>query len=367
MTEAEPEFRVEEIWLDDNDEPHVEMAVFTNGIRFLIDFRQADLREPGQSGPSKFELELLAAIKDLDEFTAKADPEQSPEEIRDPVDEDAKREYRHPQGCDGTCGEDPLETWILQPFILRHVFQDMAPAASTPLLLTLQDCINTPTLSFTLKSVNGELMPVQIPTSPESLGNYSKAASISDSLYWSECATVKPENVSMIDKFHPQNRNLVSFHGKTCWFKAVQVQTPDTAYIREIDILIRIEKVGLLDQIRVPRLEGLVTSEKDGFIHGLLLNGIYDSGTLWERRDDSISLRKRWYNDVTRMLSLLHSASIVWGDFKPENMLVDEEDNIWLIDFGGGVTDGWVDGENMETERGDMQGLARLKEFLDLR
>jgi hypothetical protein len=31
-------------------------------------------------------------------------------------------------------------------------------------------------------------------------------------------------------------------------------------------------------------------------------------------------------------------------------MLVDEEDNIWLIDFGCGLTDGWVDDENMETK-----------------
>jgi len=83
-----------------------------------------------------------------------------------------------------------------------------------------------------------------------------------------------------------------------------------------------------------------------------------DRGTVEERRDDPVSLRKRWHNDVVRMLNLLHSAGIIWGDFKPENMLVDEHDDVWLVDFGGGMTDGWVDHKNMETQ---------LKEFLDLR
>jgi tRNA A-37 threonylcarbamoyl transferase component Bud32 len=86
-----------------------------------------------------------------------------------------------------------------------------------------------------------------------------------------------------------------------------------------------------------------------------------------ERRDDPVALRKRWYNDVAQMLNLLHSAGIVWGDFKPENMLVDDDNNVWLIDFGGGMTDGWVDNENMETKEGDLQGLAQFKEFLNLK
>jgi tRNA A-37 threonylcarbamoyl transferase component Bud32 len=123
----------------------------------------------------------------------------------------------------------------------------------------------------------------------------------------------------------------------------------------------------LLNRIRVPMLRALVMSKKEGCIQGLLLDVISDRGTVLERRDDPVALRKRWYNDVAQMLNLLHSAGIVWGDTKPENMLVDEDDNVWLIDFGGGMTDGWVDDENMETKEGDLQGLARFKEFLDLK
>ena len=57
MAEEElPEYRIEEVTF--NDEPHVEMAVLTNGIRFHIDFRQKDLREPGQSCPGSDNLPL---------------------------------------------------------------------------------------------------------------------------------------------------------------------------------------------------------------------------------------------------------------------------------------------------------------------
>jgi hypothetical protein len=367
MAKKEPEYIVEGIAYD--REHHVEMAVLTNGRRFHIDFRPTDLREPGQSSPSKAELEFLALVREVDDMCVEEDPDQSSEEASRLMDKDNQSELENDdnQACDGTCWESPLETWILQPFIQRHIFQDMAPAASKPLLSTLQDRIDTPTLSFTLKSANGELTPVQFPTSQRSLEWYSRSAFVSGSLYWSECISVRPEDVFMMDKSHSQNPNLVSFQGRKCWFKAIHAEVPDTVYAREIDTLVRIEKAGLLNRIRVPRLTALVMSKKEGFVQGLLLDAISDRGTVLERRDNPVALRKRWYNDVAWMLNLLHSAGIVWGDIKPENMLVDEDDNVWLIDFGGGMTDGWVDDENMETKEGDLQGLARFKEFLDLK
>lgn len=101
-------------------------------------------------------------------------------------------------------------------------------------------------------------------------------------------------------------------------------------------------------------------------IQGLLLDAVPDTGSVRERHDDPIALRKRRYDDVARMLSLLHSANIVWGSFKSDNTLVDEDDSVWLVDFGGGMTDGWVDKENVETKKGDLQGLARFRKFLKL-
>jgi hypothetical protein len=80
MIKEEAEYVVEGIAFD--REHHVEMAVLTNGRRFQIDFRPTDLREPGQSRPSKSELEFLALVKEVDDMCVEEDPEQSSEEAR---------------------------------------------------------------------------------------------------------------------------------------------------------------------------------------------------------------------------------------------------------------------------------------------
>ena len=87
-------------------------------------------------------------------------------------------------------------------------------------------------------------------------------------------------------------------------------------------------------RIRVPELGELVVSEEDSFIHGRLLIAISDQGTVLERRNDPTAVRKWWCNDVKRMLRVLQATDTIWVDFKPDNMLVDDDDNIWLNDFG---------------------------------
>lgn len=42
-------------------------------------------------------------------------------------------------------------------------------------------------------------------------------------------------------------------------------------------------------------------------------------------------------------LGELHQAGIIWGDAKPENILVDKNNDFRIIDFEGGYTEGWID------------------------
>ena len=63
-------------------------------------------------------------------------------------------------------------------------------------------------------------------------------------------------------------------------------------------------------------------------------------------------------------MAALHEAGIVWGDTKPDNILVDVYGDAWLIDFGGGRTEGWVDPDKAETVDGDLQGLERILKFI---
>ena len=75
-------------------------------------------------------------------------------------------------------------------------------------------------------------------------------------------------------------------------------------------------------------------------------------------------LRKQWDIQVTSTLDRLHEAGIVWGDVKAGNVLIDEEENAWVVDFGGGYTQGWVEKRCMETVEGDQEGIVKIKEFL---
>lgn len=49
---------------------------------------------------------------------------------------------------------------------------------------------------------------------------------------------------------------------------------------------------------------------------------------------------------------------------KPENVLIDHDQNAWVIDFGGGFSPDFVDEVVMETAEGDNQGISRIREML---
>ncbi|OBT93137.1 hypothetical protein VE01_09222 [Pseudogymnoascus verrucosus] len=121
------------------------------------------------------------------------------------------------------------------------------------------------------------------------------------------------------------------------------------------------------DGLRVPRILGLVQGEDGSSYMGLLLSYIDCDGRTLEgavRADTPKHLRQRWADQVISTLKHLHEAGIVWGDAKAANVLVDRNMDAWIIDFGGGFTEGWFDREKAGTveERSSGQMLiGRLK------
>ncbi|KAJ5420206.1 hypothetical protein N7465_002725 [Penicillium sp. CMV-2018d] len=55
---------------------------------------------------------------------------------------------------------------------------------------------------------------------------------------------------------------------------------------------------------------------------------------------------------------------IIWGDAKAANVLIDANEDAYLIDFGGGYTKGWVEKEKSSSTEGDLQGLENIKRYL---
>lgn len=151
---------------------------------------------------------------------------------------------------------------------------------------------------------------------------------------------------------------------KTYFLKVVDNAQPKTTK-RELDVLGRITKLKLDKKMRVPILEGLVsfddvTSAASGRrkIMGFLQTEIPNPTPLTNLLDSSIpqKKRKRWAKEADELKSTLHEHDIIWGDAKADNFMVDDEDNLWIIDFGGSYTEGWVDPHLKETEEGDDQG-----------
>ena len=46
---------------------------------------------------------------------------------------------------------------------------------------------------------------------------------------------------------------------------------------------------------------------------------------------------------------------------KASNAIIDTEDDVWLVDFGGGWTEGWADGKLASTVERNEQAVRRIK------
>ena len=74
--------------------------------------------------------------------------------------------------------------------------------------------------------------------------------------------------------------------------------------------------------------------------------------------------REKWRSQISETTERLHEHGLVGGDGKPSNIVIDQKDDAWLIEFGGGYTNGWVDQELADTTEGDKQALRKIRDFI---
>ncbi|KLP04396.1 uncharacterized protein Y057_7708 [Fusarium fujikuroi] len=135
----------------------------------------------------------------------------------------------------------------------------------------------------------------------------------------------------------------------------------------ELDTYGKINRAELDNKMRISRLHGLVRNNDDGITFGLLLTYV-DCGRVTLScaltPGTEVSLRAKWAAQVQEAIAQLHDAGIVWGDAKPDNILIDVNEDAWLIDFGGGYTEGWVPKILVGTMEGDRIALEKILEYI---
>ncbi|KAG7419247.1 putative serine/threonine-protein kinase KIN1-like protein [Fusarium oxysporum f. sp. rapae] len=132
---------------------------------------------------------------------------------------------------------------------------------------------------------------------------------------------------------------------------------------RELECLDKL-KDSPLNISQVPRLLGYIhhkdTKQILGFLRqwvpGCRLSDIIISSTAQNKH--------KWASQVRQTIETIHRHGLIWGDGKPSNIIIDEQDNAWLIDFGGGYRRGWIDEDLAETKEGDEQALEKIVELL---
>jgi tRNA A-37 threonylcarbamoyl transferase component Bud32 len=148
------------------------------------------------------------------------------------------------------------------------------------------------------------------------------------------------------------------------FFKPVAADQPD-AVGREIRILRKLEKLNL--EVKAPRLLGFVAyGNSKTETMGLLLENIEAPILLTKLLSSSIPEEQRleWSRTCETYIKTLHEHEIVWGDAKADNFIVDTSSSLWIIDFGGSYTEGWVDPEISETIEGDDMGFEKMQAAL---
>lgn len=127
--------------------------------------------------------------------------------------------------------------------------------------------------------------------------------------------------------------------------------------------------------VRIPSIIGYVEHDIEDFageVAGILLQYVDADESmhfLCRPMDEGIEApheerKNKWNQHINQTVKWFHEHNLIWGDAKADNVLIDGQDNAWLIDFGGGFTPGWVDEKKRNSAAGDLQGLERIAAFL---
>lgn len=252
---------------------------------------------------------------------------------------------------------DDFYDWVMEPF--HAILEDLPPVSGR---LTLQDYFFGEVFYYTLHLHEGERLPLKSDQGED----FRWGTQISPEFHF-DLPVFNPRQVESLEDNQDTKPFKVLADGTICFLKYFRWGDDRTAE-REIIAYTSIKRADLPKDVLVASLHGVVRTD-DGLILGLLLSYIdCDNGNLEWAMDNVAprNLRERWGGQITYTLKSLHEAGIIWGDAKAANVLIDGNQDAWIVDFGGSYTEGWVDKEKAGTIQGDFQGLAKILDHLSI-
>ncbi|KAL2274490.1 hypothetical protein FJTKL_03161 [Diaporthe vaccinii] len=368
-----PFYHVLDFFYDDED--GCALTVTRNSVRFHI---IADAKQLRREPDVEEGLEYFRLLQSLRDSERREDERTSIDSGVDlhsshTTDSESKR-----SGTTCEDAEEKMHKWLLAP-VSAHL-NDLAPdpSPSDEQTQTLEQWYACKTHFFNLEIADHTLQAFEMASSEDleermaklrpHLAPIPKYISKVDVPWYSSADLAVLQCSDTPDPYHPC---LVKHQqsGEQMFFKTVDNNNTQPIK-REVDILDKIEKKGLIHKFHCPKLLGIVTcatlaeAEKNSrsSIMGFLQTAINQPTPLTTKLDSAIPQDKRdaWARKADEAKNILHENGIIWGDAKADNFVVDAEENLWIIDFGGSYTEGWVDPEIAETKKGDNMGVKKI-------
>ncbi|KAK2591294.1 hypothetical protein QQS21_011012 [Conoideocrella luteorostrata] len=276
----------------------------------------------------------------------------------------------------GDIYDSDVYEWVMDPF--KTLLAELAPPPPGDLKdirITLQEHLFPEVFVFNFEIVDEKICPNRVfgeaaPFRPSFCrfdDEFLDRLELWTLLYDPVGITLSFENPE--DALFKQPRKVLIKNDKIeCFYKPCHSSVQAK---HELEAYEAIAASGLYDSQpnNICRMYGVVMDEC-GFILRILLSHVNLDCPLSMRvhpddpDDPPMTVRRTWMRQLDTMLGRLHSAGIIWGDVKAENVLIDLDNNAWITDFGGGYTAGWVDKALAGTKAGDEMGMTKIRRLL---
>ncbi|OAR02395.1 hypothetical protein LLEC1_02527 [Akanthomyces lecanii] len=257
---------------------------------------------------------------------------------------------------------DDFYDWALEP--LLPVLCEQTPELKVG-AVTLHDFLYAPILEYSLEAESDEL--VLRPREEQAETRFMFGVSLPDSSCQLWPAYLPSEIQLDEEAAYDSTPRRVILPDSTAAFFKLMGRGEKRTLEKELLSYERIRTSPLPTSVRISRLLGLVRDESST-VFGLLLTHIdCENQTLTCAIESGApeSLRRQWVAEMKQIVHCLHRDGLVWGDAKPDNVLIDGNQNAWIVDFGGGYSEGWVPKDLAGTVNGDLVALAKMVDYVE--